>query len=183
METLNADRPPQRNSLRHIRTAAVLASAGMLVSIVLSALPQEPPPPVPFTAGYHEDRPSAVSTGTGEAAAVFRLIRSAGLPVDHAVLYVSRDDDPDGLLGRPGGYRSKLAFEDCRIDDGTLSRIGPGSVQLGGVVEVFPDPEAARTRAQNLHAPMASLPGGGVRLPQRADFAAALVVPDRERGR
>ncbi|MEJ1198950.1 MULTISPECIES: hypothetical protein [unclassified Streptomyces] len=118
METLNADRPPQRGSLRHVRTAAVLASAGMLVSIVLSALPQEPPP-VPFTAGYHEDRPSAVSTGTGEAAAVFRLIRSAGLPVESAVLHVSRDDDPDGLLGRPDGYRGKVAFEDCRVDGGT----------------------------------------------------------------
>jgi hypothetical protein len=40
----NAGRSRKRSSLRHLRTAAVLASAGMLVSIVLSVLPQEPIP-------------------------------------------------------------------------------------------------------------------------------------------
>lgn len=43
-------RPTRWSSLRHPRTAAVLASAVMLVSIVLSALPHEKVP-LPFSAG------------------------------------------------------------------------------------------------------------------------------------
>ncbi|MFF8393828.1 hypothetical protein [Streptomyces sp. NPDC016172] len=96
-------RPERRNSLGHLRTAAVLASAGMLVSIVLSALPQEPIP-LPFSAGHHQDRQPGTATITDEAETVFRLVEGAGLPVENAGLYAHREEDPDGLLGAHDGY-------------------------------------------------------------------------------
>jgi hypothetical protein len=73
-----------------------------------------------------------------------------GLPVENAVLYAHRDEDPDGLLGAQSGYRSKLTFEDRRVEDGAVTAPDPGSVHLGGAIEVFPGAEAARTRAERL---------------------------------
>ncbi|MFE9029051.1 hypothetical protein ACFYOA_22800 [Streptomyces iakyrus] len=150
-------RPERRSSLRHLRTAAVLASAGMLVSIVLSALPQEPVP-LPFSAGHHQDRRTGTATVTDEAEAIFRLIERAGLPVENPVLHAYREEDPGGLLGTQGGYRSKLTFEDRRIDDGVVAAPGPGSVHLGGAIEVFPGSDAARTRAKRLQTPASRPP-------------------------
>ncbi|MGW0615631.1 hypothetical protein [Streptomyces sp. NPDC002788] len=146
----HAGRPPKRSSLRHLRTAAVLASAGMLVGIVLSALPQEPIP-LPFRAGHHQDRNAGTAPVTDEARTVFRLVEGAGIPVEDAVLYVHADEDPDGLLGADGGCRSKLTFEDRRIDGGTVAVPDPGSVHLGGAIEVFAGADAARARAESLH--------------------------------
>lgn len=150
-------RPERRSSLRHLRTAAVLASAGMLVSIMLSALPQEPIP-LPFSAGHHQDRQPGTATVTDEAETVFRLVEGAGLPVENAVLYAHREEDPDGLLGAHDSYRSKLAFEDRRIDGGAVAVPDPGSVHLGGAIEVFPAAEAARTRAERLQTPASRSP-------------------------
>ncbi|MFF6874686.1 hypothetical protein ACFY9S_04990 [Streptomyces sp. NPDC012474] len=150
-------RPARRGSLRHLRTAAVLASAGMLVSIVLSALPQERIP-LPFSAGHHQDRRTVTATVTDEAETVFRLVERAGLPAENSVLYTHPDEDPDGLLGAPDSYRSKLTFEDRRIDAGAVTAPDPGSVQLGGAIEVFPGADAARTRAEHLQTSAARSP-------------------------
>ncbi|WP_149549427.1 hypothetical protein [Streptomyces marokkonensis] len=137
--------------MRHIRSAAVLASAGMLVSIVLSALPEKPIP-LPFGAGHHQDRHTGAAIVTDEAETVFRRVQEAGLPVENAILRTHRDEDPDGLLGAPDGHRSKLTFEDRRIDGATVAVPDPGSVHLGGAIEVFPGADAARTRVERLHA-------------------------------
>ncbi|MFI2634339.1 hypothetical protein ACH5A2_28755 [Streptomyces collinus] len=145
----NSDRPAGRSSLRHLRTAAVLGSAGMLVSIVLSALPQERIP-LPFSAGHHQDRHAGTATVTDEAETVFRLVEGAGLPAENAILYTHPDEDPDGLLGAQDGYRSKVTFEDRRIDGGAVAAPDPGSVHLGGAIEVFPGADAARTRVEHL---------------------------------
>lgn len=142
-------RPEMRSSRRHLRTAAVLASAGMLVSIMLSALPREPMP-LRFDAGHHQGRPTDTVVVTDEAETVFRLVERAGLPVGNAVLYARHEEDPDGLLGAQDGYRSKLTFEDRRIDGGAVDALDPGSVHLGGAIEVFPGAEAARIRAERL---------------------------------
>jgi hypothetical protein len=78
-------------------------------------------------------------------------VERAGLPVENAVLHTRRDRDPDGLLGQREGYHSKVTFEDRRIDRGTVAVADPGSIQLGGAIEMFPDADAARTRAERLH--------------------------------
>ncbi|MFJ9586524.1 hypothetical protein [Streptomyces acidicola] len=134
-----------------MRLVAVLASTGLLVGIVLSALPQEPLPP-PLSAGHHEDGGTAGGPGTHEAEAVFRVLEHAGLPLENAVLHTRRDQDPDGLLGRHDGYHSKVTFEDRRIDGGTVAVADPASVQLGGAIEVFHGTGAALARVERLRA-------------------------------
>ncbi|MEU8649416.1 hypothetical protein [Streptomyces sp. NPDC048737] len=54
-------RPAGRNLLRHLRTVAVLASAGMLIGIFLSAVPPNGIP-LPFGAGHHQDRHAGTVT-------------------------------------------------------------------------------------------------------------------------
>ncbi|OUD04267.1 hypothetical protein CA983_05135 [Streptomyces swartbergensis] len=87
----NIGRSPRRSALQHLRTTAVLASAGMLVTIVLSALPEEPVP-LPFSAGHHQDR----YTGTAED----RLLHGESCALDEA-------EDGFGLVGdgRPTATR------------------------------------------------------------------------------
>lgn len=57
------------------------------------------------------------------------------------------ETDPNDLLGRPGGYTSKASFIDDRIDPEEVIDPGPGSVDIGGSIEVFDDADAAGRRA------------------------------------
>lgn len=86
---------------------------------------------------------------TQEARDVLERIEAAGLPVERPKTH-SRETDPDHLLGEPDGYRSKLSFEDGRVDGGLVVDNDPGSVALGGVIEVFGNARDARARAIQL---------------------------------
>lgn len=130
---------------------AVLTSTGLLVGIALSALPEEPVP-LRFSVDHHTDGGTADGTATLEAEAVFRVLEHARLPMENAVLHMRRDQDPDGLLGRHDGYHSKVTFEDRRIDGGAVAAADPGSVQLGGAIEVFQCTGAAFARVERLRA-------------------------------
>lgn len=57
-------------------------------------------------------------------------------------------DDPNHLLGRPGGYLSKTAFTDTRVP----AEQAPTefSTERGGGVEVFGDEAAAKTRMDKI---------------------------------
>ncbi|MFD0531814.1 hypothetical protein ACFQ1I_42960 [Kitasatospora arboriphila] len=76
-------------------------------------------------------------------------------------------DDPDGLLGQPGQYASKAAFDDTRVSDSPLAREEAAgrrrdAVSYGGAVEVFTAPEDAGARADDLDGrqqPGAAAPG------------------------
>jgi len=59
------------------------------------------------------------------------------------------ETDPNKLLGRPGGYSSKTAFADSRIEPG-LFGAAQDSVNGGGSVEVFADEDAATARRDYL---------------------------------
>lgn len=59
------------------------------------------------------------------------------------------ESDPDHLLGQVGGYLSKAAFLDGRIDPGTATA-EDGGVQRGGLVEVFADDQGAARRMSYL---------------------------------
>ncbi len=61
-------------------------------------------------------------------------LSDAGLPVQSTVVFTA-ETDPNGMLGRPGGYDSKAAWADERIDD--VVGAAEGDVRLGGGVEVF----------------------------------------------
>ncbi|MBU7597710.1 hypothetical protein JGS22_008780 [Streptomyces sp. P38-E01] len=94
---------------------------------------------------------------TGEAREVLTRIEQAGLPIEQPILH-RPETDPDHLLGEQDGYRSKLSFEDGRVDGGLVVDNDPGSVALGGVIEVFDSPREARTRAQQLQRDAEGIP-------------------------
>lgn len=94
---------------------------------------------------------------TREARDVLRQIQTAGLPVERPEL-LDPGSDPDRLLGEPDGYRSKLSFEDGRLDGGLVADNSPGSVGLGGVIEVFDSARDARARAVQLQRDAEGIP-------------------------
>lgn len=99
---------------------------------VVSAPSSPAPPSVP---------PSVEEVAAGLAA--------SGLPLTVAVVYTA-ETDPNGLLGRPGGYTGKLMFTDVRAEPATPDEGGvvQYSVNHGGSVEVYPDAAGAAARAE-----------------------------------
>jgi hypothetical protein len=68
------------------------------------------------------------------------------MPIDDSVTYTATTDT-NHLLGRPGGYTSKVNFHDSRL---------PASpdfdTEAGGSVEVFPDAAGATSRMNYIQA-------------------------------
>ncbi|KQX47255.1 MULTISPECIES: hypothetical protein [unclassified Streptomyces] len=60
---------------------------------------------------------------------------------------VTEDNDPNHLLGRPHQYTSKVTFTDARIKVDDVADAEPGSVGLGGAIEVFTTTADAQARA------------------------------------
>ena len=58
--------------------------------------------------------------------------------------------DPNHLLGTPGGYTSKAAFTDSRINTADLPGATTDNIQAGGTVEVFADASGASVRQQRI---------------------------------
>lgn len=106
-----------------LRPAAVLAALLTLAACSSSAPPSPAGPAV--TAA-----PAATAV---TAASTLTRLQHAGLPVKQAAVYRAADD-PNHLLGRPGGYTSKVAFVDTRLTDPGGQ---PGDVVNGGGIEVF----------------------------------------------
>ena len=82
------------------------------------------------------------------AAALAARLKAAGLPVRHLIAYTAASD-PNHLLGRQGGYTSKVAWADPRAarQDAGDTR---GSIGLGGGIEAFPTAAGARARYEYL---------------------------------
>lgn len=81
-----------------------------------------------------------VDTAAELIAALSEQVKTAKLSVAY-----TEESDPNRKLGRPGGYVSKAAFTDSRIDpDDVLGE--KGDVQLGGGIEVFADAADAQAR-------------------------------------
>jgi hypothetical protein len=104
--------------------------------------------------GHSAPTGSAVTT---EAEDVLGRLERAGLPVERPTVFTS-ETDPDHLLGHADGYRSKAAFEDNRVDGGLVADNDPGSVAMGGLIEVFGDTRAARRRAEQLQREALGIP-------------------------
>lgn len=81
------------------------------------------------------------------ALAVLDELRRAGLAVRDSVIYTEHTD-PDGLLGTGAGPEEKVAFIDARINPGRVEDRSYGSIELGGVVEVYSDPVRAADRKE-----------------------------------
>jgi len=78
-------------------------------------------------------------------------------PAQPSVVFTA-ETDPNGLLGRPGGYTSKATFVDDRIDVSQVVDNQPGAVDLGGSVEVFENAAGARQRADYVEQVTQALP-------------------------
>lgn len=97
--------------------------------------------PPPATSGVQVQAPAQpVATGPDAEALVGTLARSVRTLVPGTVY--TDVTDPNGLLGQPGGYASKVAFTDRRI----ARKGSPEGVDEGGVIEVFVDAAAAQQR-------------------------------------
>jgi hypothetical protein len=97
--------------------------------------------------------PAGPGTGTStpaanqvlDAKAVFDRLVAAGLPITNPVP-VDKSTDPNDLLGRPGGYTSRLSFSlpggDPKADQYGIGR--------GGIIEVFASTSDAKRRADRI---------------------------------
>jgi hypothetical protein len=76
---------------------------------------------------------------------VATALKAKGLPVTITDVYTAATD-PNHLLGRPGGYTSKIIFADPRARD-AQNASGGHEVAEGGSVEVYPTHAGAVRRA------------------------------------
>lgn len=94
---------------------------------------------------------SKASSKTLTAAQVADALRNAGVPLTVTKAYTAADD-PNHLLGRPGGYASKVAFSDARVSAADVDFRAPDALERGGSVEVFPAPGEATARMKGVQA-------------------------------
>lgn len=75
-----------------------------------------------------------------QATAALDHLRRLGVPARTSVIWTEHTDP---ALGSPGGPLEKVAFTDQRINHGMVADRSYGSVELGGVVEVYASPPDA----------------------------------------
>jgi len=75
---------------------------------------------------------------------------AVSIPQIQVTVTYDKGSDPEHLLGQPHGYLSKVAFSDSRIPKSDTEIFEKGDVEVGGSVEVFADPAAAKARAAGL---------------------------------
>jgi hypothetical protein len=92
---------------------------------------------------------SAVTHQPARAAALAARLKAAGLPVSGLIVYTAATD-PNAMLGRQGGYTSKVAWVDQRAEKAgagkPVTADEHGDVSYGGGIEVFPTAAQARQR-------------------------------------
>lgn len=121
----------------HPTTSAVKrARQAMLAAVLIFATSACSAAPVP----QHSADPTAEQIVTGLAERI---------PTVTPGVVFTAETDPDHLLGRAGGYLSKAAFLDSRIDPATTTG-SDGGIQRGGLVEVFAHDQDAAQRMEYL---------------------------------
>lgn len=141
---------------RPIHAAAVAAAALTLVACSSSDTEGSPAPAsAPSSAAT---KAKAAEPDVGTAAALMNGLEKQ-VPEARLTVEYTEEDDPNDLLGRPGGYISKVAFRDSRVSEDDALGAEKGDVQLGGGVEVYADPADAQKRKTYLES---ILKGGGI---------------------
>ena len=156
---------------RHIRLPALPGGRGRLLPLVRPAGLRDPdaggrpggPGPGTSSRGGRPAAPQGAAAfatpdaggchDLGSAMAVVSGLAAQGLPVGELVEYTA-ETDPNELLGRPGGYTSKVNFRDARLDPESADF----DVQDGGAVEVFATPEDLEDRVARLEASWEAFP-------------------------
>src|SRR5262245_44473192 len=93
--------------------------------------------------------PNPLAGLTAEQVAI-RLL-DAKVPLRTTLVY-DASNDPNQLLGKPGGYTSKIAFVGDRTHASAASVTARDPVAQGGSIEVFADAAAASSRVEQLRA-------------------------------
>lgn len=109
------------------------------------------------TAGCAGTAPASQAAATHaqplSAAALAQSLSEHGQPVSGLIVYTTATD-PNHLMGRQGGYTSKVAWTDTRaVKAGAgvpASADEKGGIQYGGGIEVFPTAAGAQARYQEL---------------------------------
>jgi hypothetical protein len=142
-----------------MRFAPILAVLALAVAGCSSAA-AKPDPASPTVADTSAAAPAAAPKPTTahakDASAVVAALKAAGLPIGDVIVYTASTDS-NHLLGRPGGYVSKASFADTRITAADARDDSPGSVDLGGSVEVFSNASEAKARAAYIHTAQAAV--------------------------
>lgn len=148
-----------RAEVESVRATATAAARALPATTGPGSPPAEPSPagpspsvprPAASPATKATQPPPAVDpaiqakAATGTAERVVRALQDSGLPVGEVRTYTA-ENDPDNLLGRPGGYLAKAAFRDTRLEPRSPAEF---SVLDGGIVEVWPSEDAARRRSE-----------------------------------
>ena len=141
-------------SLATRSTAATL----VLLLAPLAACGSDPAPAQPAAPAASQaattSAPSASETPSpaSEERTAEEVFEDISAKVDSASLTTVYDEesDPNDLLGRPNGYTSKVAFADSRVkfDDYEEQGLAKDDLDRGGSIEVFPDAEGAKMRAE-----------------------------------
>ena len=136
-----------------MRYAALIALALAIAGCAGTATHSASPAPPASVAASTASPSSAQATCGGSAATLTSRMKAAGLPIKDLIVY-NAATDPNHLLGRQGGYTSKVAWVDpAAVAAGAGSPSGdPGGTQFGGGVEVFPAAADAQARLTYLKA-------------------------------
>jgi hypothetical protein len=87
------------------------------------------------------------------ALGVLSGLQAQGIPIGEFENYTP-ETDPNELMGRPGGYTSKVNFRDTRLVPKTVDF----STEDGGSIEVFATPENLESRVAHLKASWEAFP-------------------------
>jgi hypothetical protein len=133
--------------------AAIVAAAGLTGcagSSTSSTGSQTTPAASPHSTAVATPAPSgpAAELAGKDAAAVVAWLKAHDVPVAVTTIY-DENTDPNNLLGRPGGYSSKAAFQDARVPADKYGSEADDP-NRGGSVEVFAAQKDAVTRARDV---------------------------------
>ncbi|MBY8879784.1 hypothetical protein [Actinacidiphila acidipaludis] len=141
-----------------IRTASVTAVCLVLLAAgpLLAGCAADTAAAGTQPAGTQSAADHKAPVGLGSAEQVAAYLEQGISAMATSVVYTSATD-PDHLLGKAGGYQSKAAFTDSRIQPGEVTGTGASPVDLGGVIETYATVGQARARAQHLAATLQGL--------------------------
>lgn len=113
---------------------------------------ESPQPPAPQIAEASPTAPSLTASkkasgcyDLSSAESIVVALQTQGLPIGQYIVY-DEDDDPNELLGRPGGYIGKVNFQDSRLEPKS-DNFDTGD---GGSVEVFANEADLQKRISHL---------------------------------
>lgn len=137
------------------RAASALVGLSIAMAGVSACGIDPAPPAAPGVASSSAPAPAPETTQAAtETRSAEEVFDDLAKTIDSAKLVktYTEDDDPNKLLGRPNGYTSKVAFSDSRIAKKDLEFTESDAIERGGSVEVYPDAEGAKQRADYIQA-------------------------------